>query len=519
MKNPSMKKTIKILTLSLLLAGPAGARDIHVTPAGSASGDGSKAKPSDLSTALDAKTSSAKPGDRILLAPGLYEGRMEGIKRIPWEVTVSGAPGQPILVQPEPGTPSNAAPHLNGCIHLGASHLQLIGLEIGDLQWDPYREKHDCPTILWADAGTGSKLINCNLFGGEMGSGIWKGAVDFELYGTLIHDFGSLDRKGGRGSGHAVYTQNVEGKKTYLHNQFYRGCGWNFDIYTQQGGVSGFDVIENISFLGGWYKTGQNSFSFGLAGWQSADAVRFLGNIAYQPRDNETFRANARMIVHKKSDIIHKTGVFNDNYVMGAFRAFSASRWDNLTVEGNTFWATGILFDLAAAPGGSGIDDASLAKPDLAHYHIDKNTYISNGKEEAFRYGGGVEATQPGELLTFAQWQKLGLDAHSTLLPGKNGRPTGTKIFVFPNTHDKGRAHVAIFNWDGRDTVEVDLAPAVAKGQKFRVYNVLDIKQTIAASQPVVTGVYDGQPLALPMRKDKDCPDFDSFLVLGEPAP
>jgi hypothetical protein len=106
---------------------------------------------------------------------------------------------------------------------------------------------------------------------------------------------------------------------------------------------------------------------------------------------------------------------------MGAFRAFSASRWKNLTVEGNKFWATGILFDLATAPGGSGIADASLPKPDLASYHIDKNTYISYGKEEAFRYGGGIEATQPGELLNFAQWQKLGLDTHSMLLPGKDG--------------------------------------------------------------------------------------------------
>ena len=127
-----------------------------------------------------------------------------------------------------------------------------------------------------------------------------------------------------------------------------------------------------------------------------------------------------------------------------------------------------------------------------------------------------MEATQPGELLTFAQWQKLGLDVHGTLLPGKNGRPTGSKTFVFPNTHEKGRAHVAVFNWDGREKVEVDLAPVLTKGRKFRVYNVLDIKQTIAASQPVFTGIYDGKPVSLPMRKDKDCPDFDSFLVLGD---
>ena len=72
---------------------------------------------------------------------------------------------------------------------------------------------------------------------------------------------------------------------------------------------------------------------------------------------------------------------------------------------------------------------------------------------------------------------------------------------------DVGR-HLANCFWSARK--------GLSKGRKFRVYNLLDIKQTIAASQPVVTGVYDGQPLALPMRKDKDCPDFDSFLVLGD---
>jgi hypothetical protein len=50
------------------------------------------------------------------------------------------------------------------------------------------------------------------------------------MYGCLIHDYGTMSRKGGRGHGHAVYTQNTEGTKTFRHNAFYRGCGWNFDI-------------------------------------------------------------------------------------------------------------------------------------------------------------------------------------------------------------------------------------------------------------------------------------------------
>jgi len=31
---------------------------------------------------------------------------------------------------------------------------------------------------------------------------------------------------------------------------------------------------------------------------------------------------------------------------------------------------------------------------------------------------------------------------------------------------------------------------------------------------PVLTGTFDGRPIAFPMRKDRISPDFDAFLVL-----
>ena len=48
-----------------------------------------------------------------------------------------------------------------------------------------------------------------------------------------------------RGSGHAAYIQNDQGTKRFEHNVAYRGCGWNFDIYTQAGEVKGIDLIVN----------------------------------------------------------------------------------------------------------------------------------------------------------------------------------------------------------------------------------------------------------------------------------
>ena len=65
-------------------------RQIHVAPNGTPDGDGSAQRPLDVFTALG-KESPASPGDTIILAGGTYEGKMDGIKRVPFEWAVSGA--------------------------------------------------------------------------------------------------------------------------------------------------------------------------------------------------------------------------------------------------------------------------------------------------------------------------------------------------------------------------------------------------------------------------------------------
>jgi hypothetical protein len=100
------------------------------------------------------------------------------------------------------------------------------------------------------------------------------------------------------------------------------------------------------------------------------------------------------------------------------------------------------------------------------------------------------------------------------MLLGKDGRPTGAKVFVFPNKYEKGRANVAIFNWDRLDQTEVDLSKVLAVGQKYQVHNCLDVRQTLALARPVLRGVYEGSAIKFPLLKDKSSPDFDAFLVL-----
>jgi hypothetical protein len=497
---------------------PALARDWHVAPHGTATGDGTPEEPLTLAAALSSN-SPALPGDVILLKGGQYDGALtnnaKGIPaRLPFEPKLKGTADKPIVLTSAPGESA----HLNGYLLLdGCRYLHFVRLEIGDLQWDPTETKFNHgPGAVWALDSLDIKVMNCNLFGTTQGTGLWRPALGFELYGNLIHDHGiesTTGKPGGRGEGHTAYIQNDQGTKRLEHNIAYRNYGWGIDLYTQGGEVNGFDILENIGYGASELKAGQVGFNFGLTGWKPAERIRFIGNVAYQPRGPEQpWRSNMRLMYHKKPEIVHNDAQVRDNYVMGSCRALALSSWKTIEITGNTFWATEFLTEISSAPAGSGVAE-NLPKPELAGFLVASNTYIDNGKAKPFIYGAH-EKTGDDERLSFADWQKLGLDKGSVMLPGKNGRPTGTRTFVFPNKIEKGRAHVAIFAWDGQPSVAVDLSKALTVGMKYRIFNCHDIRQTLAQATPVLTGAFDGKPIDFPMKHAPASPDFDAFLVL-----
>jgi len=118
------------------------------------------------------------------------------------------------------------------------------------------------------------------------------------------------------------------------------------------------------------------------------------------------------------------------------------------------------------------------------------------------------------ERLTFEAWQQSGLDVHSTMLSGHNGKPTGTQVFVFPNEYEVGRANVGVFNWNGEPSVDVDLSAILRPGQRFKAYNCLDITTTISRAHAVLDQTYPAAPIPFPMKRDTSSPDFEAALVI-----
>jgi hypothetical protein len=191
----------------------------------------------------------------------------------------------------------------------------------------------------------------------------------------------------------------------------------------------------------------------------------------------------------------------------------TAAYLDNIQLEGNTVFNSGYL---AAASGrnilvgGGRVASNPVVKNNYTYFtNADNNSNIgySSGASGATISGnyfiaGNVAlrlnllsgtftdnfltgATDPTDMA--ARWPS------NTYLAT---RPTsGSNIFVRPNPHEAGRAHVTIYNWSKQSSVSVNLSAAgLANGTPFEIRDVQNYFGT-----PVLTGTYAGAPVGIPM--------------------
>jgi len=77
--------------------------------------------------------------------------------------------------------------------------------------------------------------------------------------------------------------------------------------------------------------------------------------------------------------------------------------------------------------------------------------------------------------------------------------PGGTRVFVRPNREQPGRAHVVVYNWDGADSVEVDLSTVLSPGDGYEIRSGQNF-----FAPAVVAGTFDGTLVSLPMTAGDD---------------
>ena len=334
------------LTLAALsTVVPVFATEFFVSPIGSAAGNGSRALPWNLSTAL-AQPAAVRPGDTIWLLGGQYDGFFNG--------NLNGAPGAPIVVRQYPGERAilqNAgAVGASSILEVHGSWTWYWGFEIQGTLATKYGERSTGLNVF----GPNVKLINLVIHD-TGGIGFWNGSDNSEMYGNVI--FYNGYQGSDRGHGHAIYSQNKLGTKRVVDNVYLNSFGHGLHIYGSANAfLSNYWVEGNIGFNNGTVSLDSATTNILVGGGVVADNHTYLNNYTYFNPGYGGGRAG-----HFAYGLGCSNSAIRGNMLVGSPVA-AIVNCTNLTMNGNTMIGTTQEFTpssfanntyLAARPTGS----------------------------------------------------------------------------------------------------------------------------------------------------------------------
>jgi hypothetical protein len=229
----------------------ASGRAFHASPAGTAAGDGSPARPLSLALALSAN-SPVLPGDTLWLHGGTYRGafvsELRGTQAAP--IVVRQAIGERATI--DSGSTSIAVPTL----YIKGAWTTYWDFEV--MSSDPLRviaEGGSQPASLKRGMGIDvhapfTKLLNLVVHDLGDGIGLWSDAEGAEAYGNLVYYNGWSGAD--RAHGHGIYTQNQQGIRRISDNIIF--SQFSHGIHAYGSDAAPLDYIEltgNIVFNNG----------------------------------------------------------------------------------------------------------------------------------------------------------------------------------------------------------------------------------------------------------------------------
>ena len=456
--------------LMMVLIGvlPAGqAAEFFVAADGTANGDGSRAKPVDLVTALSGRTP-AQPGDTLWLRGGIYRGMFTS--------NLAGNYRQPITIRQA----LHERATIDGALTIYGRWAVYWGFEV--MNSNPDRVTRDRPggvTIYGPD----TKCINLIVHDTGGGFGCWLPAHSAELIGCLIYHNGWQGPATDRGHGHAIYTQNDTNLKRIADNIMFNQFGYGIHAYAQASEIKNFRFEGNVSFNNG--SATREDYRYNnilVGGFNPAVGITLISNCTYTTWGRSGMNVQLNYSARHNKDLVCR-----DNYFVGGAPVLLATDWDSVVVTGNTFAGVQSLVVLGLP--------ANLAP---GAYQWNQNLYAASSNATPFSF--------QRQALDLAGWQQAtGFDTASHFQKNLSG----VKVFVRPNQYEPGRAHIVVYNWDRLDSVNVDLTAVGPVGAPYAVVNVLDY-----FGQPVATGTYGGPPLKLPLAGTATGPEFNAFVVV-----
>ncbi len=428
-----------------ILAAPAlsFATDYYVAPNGS--GNGSIGSPWSIDTVC-AGSSAARPGDTVWLRAGNYgSGGHSTIN-----CQVNGSASAPLIIRAYPGERAT----ILGGLGVYSNYVWYWGIEIQNSFTRSTTECGSFPSIkppdgvFFTQGATGNKFINMIIHDVANGIADQQEAIGTEDYGNLIYNVGwasSCDR----GHGHALYLQNNGSSVKLVQDNL----GWNsFDIGMQA--YSGGANVSNLWFVG-------NAFwNNGLPGGHRVDNL-YIGASA-SPKQNILVQDS---VMYNPLDATEAETGYN--------QADSGSNFD-ITLK-NNYW-------IGANPTGY----VTLLLSGWQTTNVTGNMFVGplsiNGIG-AYNWSGN------------SYYKSAPPSGADTASPVSGSYPTGVRVLVRPNKYEQGRANIVVLNFDKSSTVSVDLSNSgLTAGQSYEIRDAQNFW-----GGPVVTGVYNGGAISLPM--------------------
>ena len=489
-----MKAALLIIS-AFLLPTTVPAHDFYIAPNARASGHGTREKPYDLGTALSGLV--GRPGDTFWLSGGNY---MIGhvIAR------VEGTSEKPITFRPLPGERAR----IEGTVNFFGSRGYVIVRDLEFYSSDPKRSSAQTnvgfdPTDIKIIPGIASYSPNISFINlivhDETRHGFYIGqtASNDLIYGCLIFNNGW--RAPDNAEGHGIYMQGYDGNREIADNFIFNNSGANVHVYENDRKLrlAGITVDGNVAFNAGAIQKVRfyRDWVVGVdAPALNADRIVFENNMGYSPP-----KPDQENLVQIGRQGLNGSMVILSNYLPEGMKV---NNWTSATVTGNVLGSQ--TSGCAVAMDGHGCSNAAW----------DKNTYAIPSDDNGFLIGS--------KALDFSSWKaKTGFDKNSL----QTNQP-GNRVFIRPNRYEKGRANIIVYNWDNLPIVPVDVSAVLTLGTPYEVRNAEDF-----FAAPVLSGVFDGKPLKLPMTgltvaipngpmttPSPTGPTFNIFVLLPHPS-
>ncbi|MEK9156080.1 MAG: hypothetical protein AAB360_02125 [Patescibacteria group bacterium] len=472
------------------------ATEWYVSPTGEQTNSGSIDSPWDLTYALGGAGGSIQPGDTVWLRGGTYTGFFN-------TSVLEGTADAPIIIKQYHGEQAT----IDGHLQVGGEYLWLWGFEVTN---SGTAGRSDTVRPIGLDArnnGKDVRFINMVIHDAyATGVGFWSAIDGGEMYGNIIYN------NGYNGQDHGIYTQNRYGEKYYRENMTFNNTGYGVQAYG-----SGAAYLDNFNF------EGNAAWNAGLLDG-SGESDIFIGGgnpvVDAQVTENFTYSnwttGNVGLRLGYSSGT-NTSATVRNNY-LGSNRPIQIQKpFDSLILQNNTIVGKNYGISVESYVDPPSTPNLSTFFGSTAAGDIDNNTYHALDDTPLYIHYNNTN-------YTLAQWQeKMGFDMNST---HTNGKPANS-VFVRPNSYDSNMAHVIVYNWEGLDSVNVDLSSIMSVNDSYEIRAAQDYYGPLAAE-----GRYQGGNISLSMtgydvstpvntafsKPPSTFPEFGAFVVTRTPA-